>query len=61
MAKFRLPDGAATKVISVKDGDDRIVLRFNKKREAKCAEKNVDAVKRLCPNLELLVEQAETE
>lgn len=61
MAKFRLPEGAATKAIAVKSDGDRIVLRFNKKREAKCADKNVDAIKRLCPNLELLVEQAETE
>lgn len=63
MAKFRLPKGAQTKVIAliVGDGQERVVLRFNKKGEAKCADKYAQGVKALCPNLELLVEQAETE
>jgi hypothetical protein len=63
MAKFRLPEGSRTKVIAciVGDGSDRVVLRFNKKGEVKCADQYVDAIKLLCPNLELLVEQAETE
>ena len=61
MAKFRLPDGVQTKRLVFREGDDRVILRFNKKGEAKCADKHIDAVKRLYPNLELLVEQAETE
>lgn len=63
MAKFRLPKGAQTKTLSliVGDGQDRVVLRFNKKGEAKCADKYAQDVKILCPNLELLEEQAETE
>jgi hypothetical protein len=61
MAKFRLPEGVATKVVAVKSGGNRIVLRFNKKGEAKCADEHVEAIKLLCPNLELLAEQVETE
>jgi len=56
MAKFRLPEGARTKAMSFRHGEGRIVLRFNKKGEAKCADKYADAIVRLCPNLELIEE-----
>ena len=61
MAKFRLPSGAGTKKIALRDGGDVVVLRFTKKGEAKCAEKYVELVKSRCPNLELLEEEVETE
>jgi len=61
MAKFRLAEGARTKQLILRDGDERVVLRFNKKGEAKCAEKYIGLVKSRCPNLELLAEQVETE
>lgn len=61
MAKFRLPSGVGTKVLAFRTDGGRVVLRFNKKGEAQCADKHTDAVKRLYPNLELLAEQVENE
>ena len=55
MAKFRLPSGAGTKRIIIREAGEEVVLRFNKKGEAKCAEKHVDAITRHCPNLELII------
>ena len=60
MAKFRLPSGVGTKAITLKVFGDVVSLRFNKKGEATCADKYIDAVTRICPNLELLKE-VETE
>lgn len=56
MAKFRLPEGARTKWLTVVLDDQAVLLRFNKKGEAKCADKHVQEIKVLCPNLELVEE-----
>jgi len=61
MAKFRLPEKAQTRLLVLTEQDERVVLRFNKSGEAKCADKYIGLVQRQCPNLELLEEQAETE
>lgn len=59
MAKFRLPPEVGTRKIVIRQDGGVVVLRFNKKREAKCADKHADVVKRLCPNLELIIEEFE--
>ncbi len=45
MAKFRLPSGVGTRVLAFRTEGGRVVLRFNKKGEAQCADKYTDAVK----------------
>jgi len=57
MAKFRLPSGSVTREIIFRRDDEVLTLRFNKKGEARCADKYVNFVKAQAPILELIQEE----